>query len=106
LGELDVLAGVIFDGDDGVPALGRLLDHYQLTPVCIRRPGDARPMPPAAIAARALSIEALMGGKFGESELLMTTDGPVASLVAPEALLRASRSGGAWHPVIQAPGNR
>ena len=96
LGELDVLAGVMFDGDDGVPALGRILDHYQLTAVCIRRPADTRPVPPGARVARALSIGTLTSSALATVDLapdtLITTDGPVATLVAPEELLHASRA--------------
>jgi hypothetical protein len=92
VGELDVLAGVMVDGDDGVTALGGLLDHYRLSPVCTRQPGDTSSLPAGALVARALSIEALAGGDFGEQEYLLTTDGPVALLVLPEELLRASRA--------------
>jgi hypothetical protein len=105
LGEMDVLAGVMLDGDDGAPALGRLLDHYQLTPVCIRRPADTRPLPPGAIAARALPIEALIGPALAW-ETLVTTDGPVVPLVAPEELLRASRAVVECRTVSQAPGDK
>jgi hypothetical protein len=94
VGELDVLAGVMLDGDDAVPVLGRLLDHYQLTPVCVRRPADTRPLPPGAIVARALPIDTLTGPALATagfaSDTLVTTDGPVAALVAPEELLRVS----------------
>jgi hypothetical protein len=96
LGELDVLAGVMFDGEDGAPALGRLLDHYQLTPVCIRLPADTRPLPQGALGVRALSLEALAASAVAAvddaSETLVTTDGPVSPLVVPEELLRASRT--------------
>jgi hypothetical protein len=89
LGELDV----------GVSALGRLLDHYELTAVCIRRPAEPRPVPPGALLARALPIDVLTGPALATacvaSDTLITTDGPVAPLVAPEELLRASRAVGA-----------
>ena len=110
LGEMDVLAGVMLDGDDGVPALGRLIEHYQLTAVCIRRPADPRPLPPGALGAYALSIEALTGSALAEacltSNTLITTAGPVAALVVPEELLRASRAVAARDALIQAPGDR
>jgi len=109
VGELDVLAGVMLDGDDAVPVLGRLLDHYQLTPVCIRRPADTRPLPPGALVARALPIDTLTGPALATaclaSDTLVTTDGPVAALVTPEDLLRASRAVASLHAVVQAPGN-
>ena len=92
VGELDLLAGVMLDGDDGLAALGPLLDHYRLTPVCIRRPSDTRLLPPGVMAARALPIEAIMVSAPGEADSLVTTDGPVSPLVAPEELLRASRA--------------
>jgi len=99
LGELDVLVGVMLEGDDGVSALGRLLDHYELTAVCIRRPAEPRPVPPGALLARALPIDVLTGPALATacvaSDTLITTDGPVAPLVAPEELLRASRAVGA-----------
>jgi hypothetical protein len=92
VGEIDVVVGVMLDGDDGVAALGGLLDHYGFTPVCLRGVGDSRPAPVGALVARALSIEALMGGAPGELGPLVTSDGPVAPLVEPEHLLRAGRA--------------
>jgi hypothetical protein len=96
LGEMDVLAGVMLDGDDGVSELSRMLDHFQLTAVCIRGPADPRPLPPGALAARALPIDGLTGPALATagiaSDTLITTDSPVAVLVAPEDLLRASRA--------------
>jgi len=91
LGELDVLAGVMFDGDDAVSALGRSLEHYRLTPVCVRRGDDSRPLPPGALAARAL-IDLSPTHTTPGSELLLTTDGPVSPRVPPEDLLRTSRA--------------
>ena len=100
VGEMNVLAGVMLDGDDAIPVLGRLLDHYQLTPVCIRRPADTRPHPPGVIVACALPIEVLTGPALATawlaSDTLVTTDGPVAALVTPEDLLRVSRAVAAW----------
>ena len=95
LGQIDVLSGVMFDDDDGILALGRLLDHFQLTPICVRRPSDNRPPPPGALVARAVTLDAL-ANRSPEiagvaSEMLATTDGPVSPNVAPEDLLRASR---------------
>jgi hypothetical protein len=91
VGELEVLAAVMLDGDDGVAALHGVLAHYQLAAVCIRRPGDARPLPAGAIVARAWPLEMLAGAAPDESALLITTDGAVSPEVAPEDLLRASR---------------
>ncbi|MBN2575015.1 MAG: hypothetical protein JXP73_10670 [Deltaproteobacteria bacterium] len=93
-GESGIPAGVLFDEDDGVTELGRLLDHYQLAPICVRRSQDARPVPSGAMVARALPLVALTGGAPGSlgTDALVTTDGPVASEVAPEDLLRAART--------------
>jgi hypothetical protein len=95
LGELDLLAGAMLDGDDGVTALGRMLDHHQLAAICIRRWDDPRPAPPGALLARALSIDAFCDGASAANlpaETLVTTDGPVAPDVPPETLLQASRA--------------
>jgi hypothetical protein len=94
LGDLDFLAGIMLDGDDGVATLGRLLDHYQMTAVCMRPPGDTRSVPPGALAARALPITSLAGAAKVDTggALLVTCDGPVSSSVAPDDLMRASRA--------------
>jgi hypothetical protein len=91
VGELDVLVGVMFDGDDGAEALRGVLDHYQLAPVCIRQAGDARPVPPGAVVARAVGIE-VAGGALVECASIVTSDGPVSPLVEPEILVKASRA--------------
>jgi hypothetical protein len=94
LGELDCLAGILFDGDDGVPALGRLLDHYRLAAICVRRHGDTRAAPPGASVARALPLATLVSASEVDlaGALLVTTDGGVAPSVAPEDLVRAAKT--------------
>jgi hypothetical protein len=95
VGELGALAGILFDDDEGVTSLGRLLEHYQLTPVCVRGPEDARPAPAGAAVARALPLPALAGGAPAAGlvrERLVTTLGAVAAEVAPQDLLRASQA--------------
>jgi hypothetical protein len=89
VGELDLLCGVMFDGDDGVAALVGVLEHYGLAPLCIRRVADTRPAPMWAMVARALPLETLALTGF---DRLVTTDGPLAAGVAPEDLLRISRA--------------
>ena len=59
LGELDVLAGVMLDGDDGVAALGGILDHYGMTAICIRGASDESAGLPGVLVARAYALAAL-----------------------------------------------
>lgn len=89
LGEADVLAGVMLDGDDGVAALGGLLGHFGLTPISIRRPGGDAAVPPGTLVARALPLAALATHTAAE---LVTTEGPVDAAVAPEALRTMCRA--------------
>lgn len=92
VGELDVLVGVMFEGDDGVASLAGVLAHYRLSPVCIRRLADTRPPPPSAFIARALSLEALIAGSSSARDPLVTSDGALPALAEPEDLVKASRA--------------
>jgi hypothetical protein len=94
LGELDVLAGVMFDGDDGVAALGGILTHYGMTAICIRRAGDDAAAPPGALVARALPMASLLGAAATArgTAVIITTDGQVDPTVAPRDLLEVSRA--------------
>ncbi len=100
LGELDRLAGVMVLGDDGIGALGRLLEFYQLTPISVRRPSDPPPCEPGALVALAVPLlgstpVALSSAALLTTATLVTTEGPVGSDVSADALLSASRVWGA-----------
>ncbi len=92
LGELDLLAGVMFDGDDG--ALGRVLAHYRMAGICIRGMDHDAVTPPGALVARPLPLATLAKGIPPEltTAELMTTDGPVDPAVTPEELVEVSRA--------------
>jgi hypothetical protein len=94
LGEIDVLAGVMFDGDDGVAALSGILGHYGMTAICIRGPADAAPVPRGALIARAAHWAELAEASptLQDPVTLITTQGPVDPTVAPEELLAVSRA--------------
>ena len=100
VGELGILAGVMWDGDDGATALGGVLAHYEMTAICIRRVGDDAAVPPGALVARAMPLSELAGAMpaaLGAAPFV-TADGPVDPAVAPEELLAVSRAVGRRAP--------
>jgi hypothetical protein len=93
LGELDLLAGVLLTADEAYDALYRMLDHYQLTSILLRRPGDVRPARLGTLAALAVELDAEPDALLGETKLV-TTERPIPWDTEPETLIRASRAWG------------